>query len=181
MDAVTVGLKGLTALLMHSYPLVPIEAIEKKSPEEQAELATYRDPDTKGLYVPGVNVQRALVSAATYSKGKGRGSLQKSAAACLLVSPERIPLGVDRYTIDSRPVVMPATKGRVMRHRPRIDPWAITFDLEWDPTLLTEPQVRRIVDDFGSRVGLLDFRPERKGPFGRCMVVSWVRLASVVA
>jgi len=30
-----------------------------------------------------------------------------------------------------------------------------------------------VVDDAGVRVGLLDFRPERKGSFGRFMVVEW--------
>jgi len=33
--------------------------------------------------------------------------------------------------------------------------------------------LRHIVDDAGSRVGLLDFRPERKGPFGRFIVIEW--------
>ena len=84
---IRVTIEGQSPLLMHSFPLVAIEAIEKKSPEEQAELAAYRDPTTQALYLPGVNVQRALIAGATYSKGKGRGSLQKSVAACLLVSP----------------------------------------------------------------------------------------------
>mgnify|MGYP001562721816 FL=1 len=164
---------GQSPLLMHAFPLDPVEALEKKSRADQAEIAAYRDPDTGMLYVPGINVQRALVSAATYSKGKGRGSLQKVAAACLAVSPERISLNTTEYEIDSRPVVVPATKGRVMRHRPRVPEWAITFDLEWDATLLTPQQVRRIVDDMGQRVGLLDFRPEKRGPFGRSVVSHW--------
>jgi hypothetical protein len=168
-----VTLKGATPILMHAFPLVPIEALEKKLPAEQAELAAYRDPETGQLYVPGTNVQRALVAAATYSKGKGRGSLQRAAAACLQVMPERIPFGTKTYAVDSRPVVVPATKGRVVRHRPRLDEWQITFELEWDDHLLKETEVRRIVDDMGQRVGLGDYRPEKKGPFGRSVVVSW--------
>lgn len=166
-------IKGTSALLMHAYPLVPIEALEKKTIEEQAELSAYRDPDTKGLYVPGVAIQRCLVAAAAFSKGKGRASLQKPVAACVLVAPERVALGTDRYVVDSRPVVIPATKGRVMRHRPRLDDWAVTFEVEYDDNLLTEGELRRVLDDAGSRVGLLEFRPERKGPFGRFMVVEW--------
>ena len=173
MKTVEVTLKGTSALLMHRFPLEPIEAIDKKPKEEQAEIAAYRDPDTTDLYIPGVNVQRSLIAAAIYSKGKGRASLQKPVAACVMVAPERIPLGVSDYTIDSRPVVIPSTKGRIVRHRPRLDDWEITFTIEWDETLLTEEQVRRVVDDAGSRVGLLDFRPERKGPFGRSVVVGW--------
>jgi hypothetical protein len=91
----------------------------------------------------------------------------------VLVSPERVSLGTTEFTVDSRPVVVPATKGRVMRHRPRLDAWALSFALEWDETLITPTQMRRIVDDMGARVGLLDFRPEKKGPFGRSVVTSW--------
>lgn len=175
MKAISVSIEGLSALLMHAYPLVPVEAIEKKSPAEQAELAAYRDPQTKFLYVPGPALQRAFVSGASYSKGKGRGNLSRSAAACLLVSPERVSLGTKDYEIDTRPVVVPATKGRILRHRPRLDKWKCEFQIDFDENLLTENQVRRIVDDTGSRVGLLDFRPEKRGPFGRFTVVNWTR------
>ena len=173
LKKINVTLKGTSPLLMHAYPMLPVDAVEKKSPEEQAEIAAYRDPVTKGLFVPGVAVQRALVAAASYSKGKGRATLQRPTAACVLVSPERIALNITSFVVDSRPVVVPATKGRIVRHRPRIDDWTIQFELEYDDTLLKESELRRIVDDMGSRVGLLDFRPEKKGPFGRSMVTAW--------
>jgi len=173
LQEVKVKIQGRTPLLMHAFPMVPLEAPEKKSPEEQAEHAAYRDPETKMLYVPGVNVQRSLVNGATYSKGKGRGSLAKAAAACVLVMPERISLGTKDYLIDARPVVVPATKGRVVRYRPKLEKWQLEFTIEWEDTLLKESEVRRIVDDTGLRVGLLDYRPEKKGPFGRFVVVHW--------
>lgn len=173
LTSINVTIKGTSPLLMHKFPMEPIEAIEKKPIEEQAEYAAYREPDTKELFIPGVNVQRALVAAAVYSKGKGRASLQKQAAACLMISPERLLLGTKKYTIDSRPVVIKATGGRIIRHRPRQDEWSVDFVLEYDDTLLKESEVRRIVDDMGKRVGLLDFRPACKGPFGRSMVTKW--------
>jgi len=173
MKAITVTVKGKSPLLMHRFPMEPIEALEKKLPEEQAEIAAYRDPDTGELYVPAINFHRALIAGAAYSKGKGRASLAKVAACAIFVSPERLSLGTKHYTIDARPVVVPATKGRVVRYRPRLDEWQFTCTLEYDETLLKESQVRKIVDDTLERVGLLDFRPERKGPFGRGMVVEW--------
>ena len=169
---VTVTITGLSAILMHRFPLEPIEALEKKSPAEQAELAAYRTNEGE-LYIPGLAVQRALVQGATYSKGKGRASLQKVAAACLQVEPEYLILDNQEYVVDSRPVVVPATKGRILRHRPRIDSWSVKFDASWDNMLLAEQQVRRIVDDTGRNVGILDFRPERKGPYGRFVVTNW--------
>jgi hypothetical protein len=91
-------------------------------------------------------------------------------AACVMVSPERISLGTRDYVIDSRPVVIPATKGRILRHRPRLDKWKISFQIDYDQNLITRDQLNRILVDTGQRVGLLEFRPEKKGPFGRFMI-----------
>lgn len=172
-NTVSVQITGISPLLMHAFPMVPVTALEKRSPEEQAEYAAYRDPVTSDLYIPGVAFQRALIAGAAYSKGKGRASLQKPVAACVLVSPERASLGTKEFMIDIRPVVIPATKGRVLRYRPRLDEWSVLYKIEYDPTLLTEIQLRQVVDDTGSNVGLLDFRPEKKGPYGRFMVTKW--------
>ncbi|MDD4484272.1 MAG: hypothetical protein PHD55_07900 [Methanoregula sp.] len=166
---------------MHRFPLEPVQAIAKMSKEEQAEIAAYRDEESGDLYIPGVAIQRALIAAATYSKGKGRASLQKPVAACVFVDPDQCSLGTTTYKIDARAVVVPATKGRIVRFRPRLDAWEIAFSLDYDPDLLTEQQLRTVVDDAGARVGLLDFRPERKGPFGRFMVTFWEGGVRIVA
>lgn len=181
MRTVQVRIEGMgSGLLMHRFPMETIEAIEKKSAQEQAEISAYRDPETKGLYVPAVNVQRSLVNGATFSKGKGRATLQKPVAACVIVGPEeRLALNTSHFEVDSRPVVVPATKGRVIRHRPLLRKWALEFEIEYDERLLTEAQLRRVVDDSGTRVGLLDFRPEKKGPFGRFVVTHWELLGGV--
>jgi len=172
MRKVTVMITGQSPILMNRFPMEPIEAIAMKTVEERAELTTYRDPEGV-LYIPGVNIQSALVAGATYSKGKGRASLQKPTAACVMVTPERLSLGVTDYEIDSRPAVNPSTGGRIPRHRARLNKWCVTFDVEWDDVLLTEVQLRKIVNDTGLRVGILDFRAECKGPFGRFIVTRW--------
>jgi len=158
---------------MHRFPEEKLDPpLEKRTPEEQAEIAAYRTP-AGALYVPGEALRQALIRAAVYSKGKGRASLQKPLAACVTVEPEYLELGTDEYTIDSRSVVMPSTKGRVMRYRPRFDEWNIQATIGFDPALVTEKQLREIVDNAGSRVGILDWRPDRKGPMGRFVVTSW--------
>lgn len=165
-------LKSLSPLLMHKYPMIELEAADKKTPEENAEYVAYRTPDGE-LYIPGINIQRALIAGASYIKGKGRSTMQKPVAACVMILPEYALLGRREYTIDARPVVIPATKGRIIRYRPRLDEWQVTIEIEYDDKLMTEAELRRVVDETGSRVGLLDFRPERKGPFGRFFVVEW--------
>jgi len=83
---IQVTLKGITPLLMHRFPLDPIEAIEKQPAEVQAEQAAYRHPETGELYIPAVAIQRALIAGGNFVKGKGRGSMTKSVAACVMVS-----------------------------------------------------------------------------------------------
>jgi len=161
---------------MNKFPLVASEAPEKKSKEEQAEFAAYRIPSDDGngeLYLPGTAIQRALVAGAVFSKGRGRATLQKVVAACVLVTPEYIGLGTKKYAIDSRAVVVPATRGRIVRHRPLLPEWQAAFSIEYDENLLTEEQVRRVLDDTGRRVGLLDYRPAKTGPFGRFVITHW--------
>lgn len=173
---IQITIESLSPILMNRFPEEPIPGLDKKTKDEQAEVAAYRIPQSHHLYVPGVAVQRALINGAVYCKGKGRASLQKIAAACLMVTPEYLDLGSKNYVIDSRPVVNPTTKGRIMKHRPKLERWSITFQLEYDETLLSKDQLREIVDLTGKRVGLLDFRPERKGMFGRFIVTKWQSL-----
>lgn len=169
-------LQGLSALLMHRWPEEEIENPEKLPGEEQAEMAAYRVPNTGDpaeLYVPAEALRQSLIGAGLYSKGKGRASLQKAVAACVQVEPDYLTLGTSEYVVDMRLVVIPSTKGRVKRYRPRLDEWKITATLIWEPVLITEAQLRTVVDNAGRRVGLLDFRPACKGPMGRFTVTSW--------
>lgn len=173
MKRIHFTIQGISPLLMHRFPMEPIVAIEKKPKEEQAEIAAYRTTPGDKLYVSGVALQRALVNGAVYEKGRGRASLQKSVAASVFVEQEYLILDVQEYVIDSRPVVIKATGGRIIRHRPRLDKWEVSGSVLWDETLVTDVQLRAVFDHTGSRVGLLDFRPACKGPFGRFMITKW--------
>jgi len=177
-ESLDITIEGISPLLMHRFPLMPIDGIDKMKMEDQAEHAAYRDQDTQQLFIPCEAMQRCLINAATYSKGKRSASLQKPAAACLIISPMQLFIHngkklVKEYAIDSRRVVIRATSGSIVRHRPRIDDWSVKFNLDYDTLLLSGDQVREIVDNGGRRIGLLDFRPEKKGPYGRFMVTKW--------
>ena len=172
MQTIKVTIQGVSPLLQHRFIGEPPEGMKNMPPQEQAELATYRDPKTNDLYIPVENLTRALISGASYSKGKGRSSLQKEVAAAVFVNPARISLGTKKFEVDTRAVVIPATRGRVLAHRPRIDEWSAAFTVEFDETLIKKTQIEKILADTGSRVGLMDFRPEKKGPYGRFEVTS---------
>jgi len=107
--------------------------------------------------------------------GKRQLTTQKSSLvpAFLQVEEIIIPIETDGWEVDSRAVVIPATGGRIMCHRPRLDKWSCSLSLMVDSKGMSAELVRNLIDDAGSKVGLGDFRPERKGPFGRFKVTSW--------
>lgn len=169
---VQVRIRGDSPLLMHAFPATVPENLDKLPPAEQARVHIYTDPKGK-IVVPAECVRLTFVNGAVYSKGKGRGSLAKNVAAGLHIEPEYCDLMPQEYVIDSRPVVIPATRGRIVRHRAKWPEWELAFRVAFNDNLLTESQVRRIVEDSGKLVGLLDYRPAKRGPFGRFGIVEW--------
>jgi hypothetical protein len=182
---ISVTVEGKTPLLMNRFT----EANEVKvssgtsaaqigqrgSPRDQAILKAYMDNDGS-LYIPGPNIFACIIAAGTFHKaGKSKVTTQRSSLipAGMAVQEIICSLGTKEFEIDSRSVVIPATGGRIMCHRPRLDRWSVKFTLETDESMFSPEFVRLLVDDAGNKVGLGDFRPARKGPFGRFSVVGW--------
>lgn len=146
----------------------------KGTPREQATPRLYTDSTGKPG-IPGANVFAALISAGRFIKcGKRTLTTAKSSLvpAGLLVTDLFCPIDGE-WEVDSRSVVIPATGGRVMCYRPRFDAWQLTFTAQVDEGLFTADLARQLVDEAGGKIGLGDFRPERRGPFGRFKVTQW--------
>ena len=97
-----------------------------------------------------------------------------------MVLPIRNKKGDDvtQFEVDSRRVVIPATGGSVIRHRARVDEWSVQFHLEIDLSQVTSDFARMIIDDAGTKIGIGDFRPSRKGRYGKFVVTHWEELAA---
>jgi hypothetical protein len=54
-----------------------------------------------------------------------------------------------------------------MRHRPRFDNWSAKFVLEIDDELMTLETAHELLNKGGKSQGIGDFRPNKRGPFGR--------------
>jgi hypothetical protein len=80
---------------------------------------------------------------------------------------------VKDYEVDSRPVTIPSTKGKVMRHRPRFDQWSMRFTLRINEDILPVDFVQLLLTEGGQQIGIGDFRPEKSGPFGTFQITSW--------
>lgn len=153
----------------------------KGLPREQADPKLYQMGDGRPM-IPGPNIYRGIIDAGVFHKaGKKQITTAKSSlvpAGVLLEElevPIENPFGAQvEWEVDSRSVVNPATGGRMMCHRPRFDAWRLSFTLLVDDKMFSHEIVRTLVDDLGSKIGIGDFRPARKGPFGRFLVSHWV-------
>jgi len=149
---------------------------KRGTPREQAEKTAYRDSKTGRLFLPGPNLFAAIIEAGKFHKiGKNKVTTQKSSLvpAGVVVTDMMISLGTKEFEVDSRRVVNPPTGGAHLRHRARLDKWAGSFTLEVDSDLFSADFVRLLLDDAGKKIGVGDYRPAKRGPFGRFVVTKW--------
>lgn len=185
MLSIHVEISGTSPLLMNRFTeqaeikvssgISAVAVGSKGTPREQARGKAYSDADGN-LYIPGPNIFACLIQAGKFHKtGKSKVTTTKSSLIPAGISVREIvcPLNTKEFEVDSRSVVIPATGGRIMAHRPRLDEWRLEFTLDVDETMFAPDFVRLLVDDAGTKIGLGDFRPDRKGPFGKFAVTSW--------
>ncbi|MBQ9407431.1 MAG: hypothetical protein IJU37_11935 [Desulfovibrio sp.] len=182
---INVTIQGVTPILMNRFTeenelkissgSSAVQIGHKGTPREQASKKTYSDNEGN-LYIPGTNIFACIIEAGKFHKvGKTKVTTKKSSLipAGMAVTEIVCPLNTKDFEVDSRSVVIPATGGRIVAHRPRLDKWQLSFTLAVDESMFAPDLVRQIVDDAGCKVGLGDFRPNRKGPFGKFSVVKW--------
>ena len=186
MARIEMTITGTTPLLIHKFgDAAQGEATSgervsvvghRGTPREQAEAGLYLTEEGKPM-IPQPNIFRCFIDAGKFFKaGRSKVTTQKSSLIPACVDVEGVSLLIkhkEPWTTDTRPVRIPATGGRILRHRPRFDDWALTMALTLDTSLISAKLFREIVDAAGSRIGLGDFRPDCKGPFGKFVVTHW--------
>lgn len=195
MKFIQIQIDGITPLLVHAFTdaaqmdatkgsRTSITSGDKGTPMEQAEAALYKDAAGNPI-IPSPNMFRCIIDAGKYFKsGKSKITTQKTSLlpACLAISELMIPIvHREAWTVDSRPVRIPSTGGRILRFRPCFNDWSLSFTLEIDTDMLSTKLAREIIDAAGKRVGLGDFRPDCKGPFGKFVVAKWAEVDESLA
>lgn len=194
MKTIAITIEGITPLLLNKFTdeaalkassgSAIVAVGDKGSPKDQAEKKLYRD-EAGGLVIPQPNLFRCIIDGGAFFKaGKSKVTTQKTSLipACLAIAELTIPIThKEPWTVDTRPVRIPATGGRILCHRPVFNDWALTFTADLDTEMLAPKVFRDIVDAAGKRIGLGDFRPACKGPFGRFVVTRWVEEAQLEA
>jgi len=184
MAIVKVQIEGKTPLLMNRFTDAAEMELsaghrptrkKKLAPREEAERSAYMD--NKGmLHFPGTNILACLIEAGKFFKlGKNKVTTTSGTLLTGGVTVEELTcsFGTKKFEVDSRRVVNPSTKGAVLRHRARLDKWKLKFTLEVDEDVFDVNLIHDIVEAAGKRVGLGDYRPTKKGTFGKFQVTGW--------
>lgn len=149
---------------------------DKGSPKEQASKKLYIGSNGKPM-IPQPNLFACIIAAGKFFKaGKSKVTTLKTSIipACLeMEGLEYQIISKEGWCVDTRPVRNPSTGGRFLCHRPCFNDWALRFEMELDTDIIGISLMRDIVDAAGKRIGLGDFRPDCKGPFGKFVVTEW--------
>jgi hypothetical protein len=186
MKTVQISIEGTTPLLCNKFTDAAQMAAtngnrlaivgDKGSPREQAEARLYIGHDGKPM-IPQPNLFRCIIDAGKFFKhGKSKITTQKSSLipACVEIDGLELPIEHrDPWMVDTRAVRIPSTGGRILCHRPCFHDWKLSFTLHVDSEMLSVKLLRELIDAAGKRIGLGDFRPDCKGPFGKFVVTRW--------
>ena len=172
MKKVNITIKGTSPLLMNKYNIQNEldrqqgrRTTKSYDSEEEAEKSAYwGSGKKKELIIPSQVLYASILNASSFHK-IGKRSAKAILAGSIRVEPMEILLGTDKYVIDVRPVVI--QRSRVLKSRARLDEWEATFTIVYDEKLIADVRIiETILIEAGSRIGILDFRPQRGGPYG---------------
>lgn len=189
MKTIDVEIRGITPLLIHRFG----EDAEIGKPTRRVVVEAVRDPRaeaTKAAYIANdgtfffsaFSIPNAMGAAGSNHKMRG------SRKTLRFVVPSAVRMTTDTVTIlngagpakdfdvDARPVTIPATKGRIMRYRPRFEQWGAQFRLVIADELLDPETAHQLLTEAGQTIGIGDFRPEKRGPFGTFRVTKFAEV-----
>lgn len=192
---VEVHLTGVSPLLMNAMSQEQLLAIHGKVkapktaarpiPRDEAEGRLHRLPDGTP-HVPVQALTAALVNAGVFVRMDGRRQVSSAKSTnlfgMLAIEDTTLPLWVPgeethpSWEVDIQQGRNPNGGEAVCLIRPRFDAWELRLTAEVDQREMPLQMARDLFDIAGRRMGLLDFRPQRKGPFGRFAVSLWKRL-----
>lgn len=193
---IDVTCKGISPLLMNRMSESTLESLRTKvKPPKAAKIGNTRTPREEAeekVYthggapvIPGENLMSSLIAAGVFVRldakrqvSTGKGTMLPGLMSLLTTT---IPLLVPDtgkaapWEADIRQGRNPNGGEAVAICRPRFDAWSLTFRIDVDTKEIGENVIRDLIDKAGRRIGLGDFRPQRKGIFGQFVVEKWER------
>jgi len=176
-EKIKVQIEGTTPILFNRFRDTAIEGKSKKRTGAMAEsevedkLYIYNDK----VCLPAVYLKNCITEASKQFKivGKGKSTYSKIVASTVDVSPNMIELESGKYEVFRISAVNPVTKGRMMTERPKFNTWKAEFEIIANDPAVPISVLNEILEHAGKYVGVGDWRPEKKGMFGKFMITSF--------
>lgn len=185
VEQVVYVVTGTSPCLMHNPASMKSQGSEMKNAktviptqEAEAQAGLYIN-DHGHLYIPSIALRNSLMGAGV-GKKIGKQTAWKMIACgaftveaeCPLVNPKTGKPLTTYSKINVARVVLGAGKNAkgIVRARPQIDQWQTKIVLEIDDDFISKEQVLQLFQLAGRMIGILDWRPERKGSYGRYSV-----------
>jgi hypothetical protein len=197
LQRIEIDIEGVSPLLMNRLTAEELEGLRIKNRQtvkanppkearEQAKPRVYTRQDTGEPYIPTENFMSCLIAAGVFVKLDAKRQLTNAKSSLIpgLMTIDQTHLDLVNplsgktatWEVDIRQGRNPNGGEAVCLVRPRFDLWGFKVEAQLDTQQFDEQRFRDLVDMAGSRVGLGDFRPSRKGIYGRFKVVHWTRL-----
>lgn len=173
-----VTIVGKSPLIVHAWDEKMKQAIRDKQggkktksrsvrdPEAEFRAATYRMKDGRPA-IPANAIARAMINAAHKDLGIEKTLVRK---AVFILAEEKdtnlIPLVADEPVM-REDTVRVGSGSTDLRYRPMFTEWETTFVVEFDPDLMQPADIINLLNKAGFGVGLMEWRPQRDGDFGR--------------
>jgi len=188
---VEIVLKGKTPLLMNKMgedELLALHTKEKKSknaprlePRKEAERKLHQTHDGKPI-IGADALFACLANAGVFIRLDQKRQLSTKTTtllpAFLNIDEPYFVIETPGWEVDLRQGRNPNGGEAVCIIRPRFDNWKFKCHVTIDVSEIGENKIRELFDLAGMRIGLYEFRPQRRGTFGTFMVESWKELAS---
>jgi hypothetical protein len=185
MKTIECEIRGITPLLINRFSENSETAKSTRKlqttqvdPRKEAEKAAYIANDGT-FYFSSFSIPGTMGNAGTNHKVRGsRKSLRFVVPCAVQMESDAVTIlngngPAKDFEVDMRPVSIPATKGRILRYRPRFNCWSARFRMLLDESLLSVDDAHLLLSEAGNTIGIGDFRPEKRGPFGRFRVTEF--------
>lgn len=185
--AILVEVKGRQPGLLQQNPIGMVDefmggrqvsGIIKKgrTVEQMCKAVEYRTKE--GLnYIPNTWFYGTLLNSCSAYKINKRSAVSY-VAGLTRVLPSEIPITLDGKPIEKYDAFVTTVnlrpQGRIPRARPWFKEWEAAFHVIYDTLFgLTSAHLHQWMSEAGRRIGVGDFRPQHKGPYGTFVITKW--------
>lgn len=176
MKQIKTTIKGIAPLLQHKMS-IQVESQLASVTKKSSGQAKGDNPEDS-LYTidgkicqPTEHIVQAIIKQLSNYKiqGKGKKTYKELGKGSVSITPEFAIHKNQTWVPDVRTVVIPATKGRAVRIRPKLEQWELDFTIELFNDDMPVEVIKSALDDAGRESGIGDYRPR----FGRFIVTKF--------